>query len=202
MRPVPPTCDRRQSARARVRAPSLVSGFPSPLVFWASRGCVGVPPPWRVPVGDGLELLPPCGHRFVEAVKTGRYKHPRSSRAGVVRRGSSLAWPSAPGWAGSLNRVSTGGCAVFGLRSPREPLGGLDACAVEGPLSCRWAWFAWGGTVVLRQPGGWPTRFDRHWLLGFLGVAVLGVRSVVWGPFFGVPKDQHASFGSRGALNA
>ena len=60
---------------------------PFPLVFWASRGCVGVPPPWRVPVGDGLELLPPCGHRFVEAVKTGRYKHPRSSRAGVVRRG-------------------------------------------------------------------------------------------------------------------
>ena len=28
--PVPLTCDRRQSARAWVRAPSLVSGFPSP----------------------------------------------------------------------------------------------------------------------------------------------------------------------------
>ena len=47
--------------------------------------------------------------------------------------------PSAPVWEGSLNRVSTGGCAAFGLRSPREPLGGLDMCAVEGPLLCRWA---------------------------------------------------------------
>ena len=49
--------------------------------------------------------------------------------------------PSAPGWAGSLHRVSTGGCAVCGLRTPRGPLGGSDALAVEGPLLCRWAWF-------------------------------------------------------------
>ena len=93
--------------------------------------------------------------------------------------------PSAPGWPGSLNRVSTGGYAVFGLRPPREPLGGLDACAVEGPRSCRWAWFAWGGTVMLWQPGDWPTRFDRQWLPGCLSVTVPGVRSVVWGPFTG-----------------
>ena len=107
--------------------------------------------------------------------------------------GFSLALPAAPGWPGSLSRVSTGGYAVFGLRPPREPLGGLDACAVEGPRSCRWAWFAWGGTVVLWQPGGWPTRFDRHWLPGCLSVAVPGARSVVWGLICGVPKDQHAS---------
>ena len=64
--------------------------------------------------------------------------------------------PSAPGWAGSLHRVSTGGCAVCGLRTPRGPLGGSDALAVEGPLLCRWAWFAWGGLLCCGSRGDGP----------------------------------------------
>ena len=83
-------------------------------------------------------------------------------------------------WAGPLHRVSTGGCAVFGLRTPPR-LRCRDSCSSFGPVVPRPVQHAWGGTVVLRQPGGWPPRFDRHWLPGCPSAAVLGARSVVLG---------------------
>ena len=72
-------------------------------------------------------------------------------------------------WAEPLHRVSAGGFlpSVWPRSVPRP---------VQLFL---------GGTVVLRQPGGWPPRFDRHWLPGCSSVAVLGARSVVWGLFAG-----------------
>ena len=62
--------------------------------------------------------------------------------------------PSAPGWAGSLHRVSAGGCAVCGLRTPREPLGGLWRVCGGGPPALPVGLVRLGGDCCAAAAGG------------------------------------------------
>ena len=101
--------------------------------------------------------------------------------------------PSVPGSAG------LGVLLLGGAPSPRVYRGVRrlrashpSALAVSGLLLIVWpcsvpcpVQHAWGGTVVLRQPGGWLPRFDRRWLPGCHSVTVLGARAVLWGSFAG-----------------
>ena len=143
--------------------PCLGAPHPSYLVFWASRGSVGVPPPWRVPVGDGLELLPSCGHRFgasgenraVQASKVfacggraaGVLSHCRRRRAG---RGPSTA--CLPGGAPSSGLAPPRACGGGSPALPVGPVRGFGGGCLKGlqasPLSSKQSG---GGSVPHRR---------------------------------------------------
>ena len=142
--PAPLTYDRRQSARAWVRAPSAGVWASFPL-------CAGIGGPRGPSFGRGP---------FTACLPGGAPS-------------SGLAPPRACGVGTPAHRL-----APFGSAS--------------GPAF-------WEGAVVLRQPGGWLPRFDRHWLPGCPGVAVLGARAVVWGLFAGPQRISKQVFGSGGA---